>query len=80
VDVFRRLEHLPEIAHEAVAIGARMLWLQLGLVSPESARIARAGGLEVVMDRCLIVEHHRLFPEGLPEGSPEGSGEGLPGT
>ena len=61
VDVFRRLEHVPGVARQAVAIEARMLWLQLGLVSPEAYRIAREAGMMVVMDQCLIVEHHRLF-------------------
>jgi predicted CoA-binding protein len=61
VDVFRRPEETPPIARDAVAIGARVLWMQLGVVNPESARIAQQGGLTVVMDRCLIVEHHRLI-------------------
>ncbi len=61
VDVFRRRMHLPGVAREAVAVGARWLWLQLDLISPEAERIAREGGMTVVMDRCLIVEHHRLF-------------------
>jgi predicted CoA-binding protein len=61
VDVFRRATETPEIARDAVAIGARTLWLQLGVVNDETARIALAGGLTVVMDRCLIVEHHRLI-------------------
>ena len=61
VDVFRREQHLVGVAHEAVAIGARVLWLQVGLVSLEAFRIARAAGLMVVMDRCLIVEHDRLL-------------------
>ena len=56
VDVFRRAEECPVHAGEAVAAGARVLWLQLGIVSWEAARIARAGGLGVVMDRCLSVE------------------------
>ena len=60
VDVFRRPEACPEHAREAVAIGARCLWLQLGIVSLEAARIAAAGGLAVVMDRCTIIEHGRL--------------------
>jgi hypothetical protein len=59
VDVFRRPEAVPEIAEQAVAIGARALWLQFGVISPEGAEIARAGGLDVVMDRCLKVEHAR---------------------
>ncbi|MBA4741899.1 MAG: CoA-binding protein [Azoarcus sp.] len=61
VNVFRRAEDTPPIAHEAVAIGAKSLWLQLGIASAESSRIATAGGLEVVMDLCVKVEHARLF-------------------
>jgi predicted CoA-binding protein len=60
VDVFRRAELCPDHAREAVAAGARALWLQLGVVSWEAARIAHAGGLAVVMDRCTAVEHRRL--------------------
>jgi len=60
VDVFRRSEDCPAHATEAVAAGARVLWLQLGIVSPEAAAIARAGGLGVVMDRCLSVELRRF--------------------
>ena len=60
VDVFRRAEECPPHAAEAVASGARVLWLQLGIVSWEAARIAHAGGLGVVMDRCLSVELWRL--------------------
>ena len=61
VDVFRRTEACPEHAREAVAAGARCLWLQLGLVSPEAARIASDGGLVVVMNRCTAIEHARLI-------------------
>jgi predicted CoA-binding protein len=60
VDVFRRAEHTPPIADEAVAIGARVLWLQQGVVSQEAAARARAGGLTVVMDACIAVEHALL--------------------
>jgi predicted CoA-binding protein len=60
VDVFRRPESCPAHAEEAVAVGARCLWLQLGVVSWEAARIAVAGGLSVVMDRCTAIEHRRL--------------------
>lgn len=59
VDVFRRPDAVPAIAREAVAAGAGALWLQFGVVSEEGAEIARAGGLRVVMDRCLKVEHAR---------------------
>jgi predicted CoA-binding protein len=61
VDVFRRPEHVPDIAREAVAIGAGALWLQLGVLSDEGARIAAEGGLDVVMDRCLAVEHREVL-------------------
>ena len=59
VDVFRRPEAVPEIAREAVAIGAKALWLQFGVISLEGARIAEEGGLKVVIDRCMKVEHAR---------------------
>ncbi len=59
VDVFRRPEAVPDIAREAVASGAKTLWLQFGVISPEGARIAEEGGLRVVMDRCMKVEHAR---------------------
>lgn len=60
VDVFRRPESCAAHAEEAVATRARCLWLQLGIVSWEAARIAHEGGLTVVMDRCLSVEWRRL--------------------
>jgi predicted CoA-binding protein len=59
VDVFRTSDAVPGIAREAVEIGAKALWLQFGVISPEGAGIAAAGGLAVVMDRCLKVEHAR---------------------
>jgi predicted CoA-binding protein len=61
VDVFRAPEAVPGIAAEAVAIGAGALWLQFGVISEEGARTAAAGGLDVVMDRCIKVEHARLL-------------------
>lgn len=60
VDVFRRPEHCPEVARQAVAIGARCLWLQLGIVSVEARRIAEAAGLAYVEDRCTLIELRRL--------------------
>jgi predicted CoA-binding protein len=60
VDVFRRAEDCPQVAEEAVAVGAKVLWLQLGIVSDEAARIASAAGLAVVMDRCTKIEHARF--------------------
>jgi uncharacterized protein len=59
VDVFRAPDAVPGIARQAVEIGAGALWLQFGVISPEGARIAEEGGLKVVMDRCLKVEHAR---------------------
>jgi predicted CoA-binding protein len=61
VDVFRRAEEVPAIAHSAIAIGANVLWMQLGVINEEAARIAREAGLEVVMDRCVKIEHARFF-------------------
>jgi uncharacterized protein len=60
VDVFRRSELCAPHAREAVEIGARCLWLQLGVVNWEAARIAHDGGLAVVMDRCTAIEARRL--------------------
>lgn len=60
VDVFRRSEDLPEVAGEAVAVGARVFWAQLGLWSPQAARLCLDAGLEVVMNRCLKIEHARF--------------------
>jgi predicted CoA-binding protein len=59
VDVFRNPDAVPEIAEEAVATGAQCLWLQFGVISEDGAKIAGDGGLDVVMDRCLKVEHAR---------------------
>ncbi|QWT45243.1 CoA-binding protein [Azospira inquinata] len=61
VDVFRKPEDCPPIAREAVAIGAKVLWLQLGVVSPEAQAIGEAAGLTVVMDHCVKIEYARLF-------------------
>jgi predicted CoA-binding protein len=60
VDVFRRSELVVPHAEEAVAVGARCLWLQLGVVNWEAARIASEGGLAVVMDRCTAIEWRRI--------------------
>lgn len=64
VNVFRRSEFTPPVAEEAVAIGAKTLWLQLGIYNEEAANIASAGGLNVIMDRCIKVEDSILLPEG----------------
>jgi predicted CoA-binding protein len=59
VNIFRAPGAVPGIAEEAVTIGAANLWCQFGVISPEGARIAEAGGMTVVMDRCIKVEHAR---------------------
>ena len=61
VDVFRRPEHLPEVAAQAIRKGARILWGQLGVVNLEAARAAAKAGMTVVMDRCPAIEYRRLF-------------------
>ena len=61
VDVFRAAGAVPGIAQEAVEIGARYLWLQFGVISEEGVRIAEEGGLKVIVDRCLKVEHARYI-------------------
>ena len=61
VDVFRRPSAVPEIARDAVSIGATCLWLQFGVISEEGVEIASTGGLDVVMDRCMKVEHARYL-------------------
>ena len=61
VDIFQRPEVTPALAQSAVAIGAGVFWMQIGVVNDESARIAESGGLEVVMNRCVKIEHARLL-------------------
>lgn len=61
VDVFRKPEDVVPIAEEAVRIGAKCLWLQLGVINDEAVALADAAGLEVVMDRCVKIEYARLF-------------------
>ena len=64
VDVFRRPDQCVAHAREAVAVGARCLWLQLGIANIEAGRIAHEAGLAVVMDRCTSIEHSRLVTWG----------------
>jgi hypothetical protein len=61
VDCFRRTEDIPPIADEAIAIGAKCLWQQIGVKNEEAAAKARSAGLDIVMDRCVKIEHARLF-------------------
>ena len=61
VDLFRRPDELMPLVDDAIAIGARTLWLQLGVINEEAAQRAEAAGMRVVMDRCVKIEHGRLF-------------------
>ena len=61
VDCFRKTDDILPIARDAIAIGARVLWQQLGVVNDEADRLVRAAGLESVMNRCVKIEHARLF-------------------
>jgi predicted CoA-binding protein len=61
VDCFRKPGEMVPLAHAAVAIGAKVLWMQLGIRNEEAARIASDAGLDVVMDRCVKIEHARLM-------------------
>jgi uncharacterized protein len=64
VDVFRRAEETPEVARDAVAIGAKVLWLQEGIVNDEAYRIADEAGLDVIMGVCIMKTQQRLDREG----------------
>jgi predicted CoA-binding protein len=61
VDVFRKAEDTPPIAEEAVKIGAKVLWLQLGVRNDDAGKIAQEAGLTFVQDRCIKIEHARFF-------------------
>ena len=63
VDVFRRAEYTPDVARDAVAVGASVLWLQEDIVSEEAAAIASAGGLDVIMGVCIRKVRERLMRE-----------------
>lgn len=61
VDIFREPAAVPALVEDAIAVGAKVLWLQLGVIHLEAARRAREAGLEVVMDACVKIEHARFF-------------------
>ena len=61
VDLFQRADRVPPFVDDAIAMGAKVVWMQLGIVNEEAAAKARAAGLEVVMDRCIKIEYARLF-------------------
>ena len=65
VDVFRRSEHVPEVVEQAIAVGAKAVWMQEGVIHPQAAQRARQAGLRVVMDRCMLKEHQRHRTAGL---------------
>ncbi len=60
VDIFRRAEEVPAIVEEAIKIGAKVVWMQEGVINEEAAARAREAGLAVVMDRCMLKEHRKL--------------------
>lgn len=61
VDLFQRSDRIPPFVDDAIKIGARVVWMQLGIINEEAAQKARDAGLEVVMDRCVKIEYARLF-------------------
>ena len=61
VDLFQRVERIPPFVDQAIEIGAKIVWMQLGIIHEEAAKKARDAGLEVVMDRCMKIEYARLF-------------------
>ncbi len=69
VDIFRKPEAIPELVDQAIAIGARCVWMQLGLAHNEAADKARAAGLDVVMNKCILREHKRLLTRPEPAGA-----------
>lgn len=65
VDCFRRAEEIDDIVEDAIAIGAKVIWMQLGIINETAAKRAEEAGLRVVMNRCPKIDYPRLFPEPL---------------
>jgi predicted CoA-binding protein len=63
IDIFRNPEAIPPVVADAIACGAKVVWMQLGLAEPVSGRRAREAGLQVVMDRCIKIEHQKLLDQ-----------------
>ena len=61
VDLFQKAETIPAYADQAIKMGAKVIWMQLGIVNEQAAQIGNAAGLEVIMDHCVKIEHARLF-------------------
>jgi predicted CoA-binding protein len=61
VDLFQKMERVPPFVDDAIAIGAKVVWMQLGIVNQQAAQTAGDAGLEVVMDRCMKIEYARIF-------------------
>ena len=61
VVIFRRSEDVPSVVEDAIEIGAKVVWMQLGIINEEAATKARAAGLQVVMNSCIKIDHQRLF-------------------
>ncbi|MCL4394196.1 MAG: CoA-binding protein [Chloroflexi bacterium] len=61
VQIFRKPEDVPAVVEQAIQIGAKVVWMQIGSANPDAARAAQAAGLRVVMDHCMMIGHKRLF-------------------
>ncbi len=68
VQIFRRAEDVPPIVEQAIQIGAKVVWMQEGIINEAAAQKAEAAGLEVVMDHCMMVEHRRMTASKDPSG------------
>ncbi len=64
VNIFRKSEQVPPIVEEAVSKGCKTIWMQLGIISEEAAKLAQSAGITVIMDRCIKIEHQKISPTG----------------